>query len=97
MKTKQAPARPRVITPKQKKEAKERLEQRVAKVLEEFDGKPAAASVGVPVVAALCGCTVSTVWERARRNPNFPKPRKIGGRTLWNVGELRQLLQGKQA
>ncbi|MFM0210465.1 hypothetical protein PQQ96_23970 [Paraburkholderia sediminicola] len=80
-----------------KKEAKEREEQRVAKALEKFDRMPAAAGVGASVVAALCNCAVSTVWVRAARNPDFPKPRKIGGRARWNVGELRKLLQGEPA
>lgn len=64
--------------------------------LTNFDSLPNAAGVDVHTVAALCGCTVSTVWERSRRNA-LPKPRKIGGSTRWNVGELRKVLQGDPA
>ncbi|MFP3584145.1 transcriptional regulator [Paraburkholderia sp. SIMBA_055] len=56
-----------------------------------FDSLPSAAGVSDIVVAALCGCNVSTVWERAKRGA-LPKPIKIGGSTRWNVGELRKHL-----
>ena len=82
---------------KKKKEARERQQRRIALQLATFDSKPAAAGVDALVVAALCGCAVSTVWERSRRDADFPKPRKIGGRARWNVGELRELLQGEPA
>ncbi|SOE81321.1 transcriptional regulator, AlpA family [Caballeronia arationis] len=61
--------------------------------LKDFDELPNAAAVDVRTVAALCGCNIATVWERARRG-DFPRPRKIGGSTRWNVGELRKVLLG---
>ncbi|WP_061175803.1 helix-turn-helix transcriptional regulator [Caballeronia pedi] len=61
-----------------------------------FDSFPNAASVSDIVVAALCGCNVSTVWDRAKRG-DFPKPIKIGGSTRWNVGELRKYLTPETA
>ncbi|RQZ93668.1 transcriptional regulator [Burkholderia cenocepacia] len=64
--------------------------------LKNFDSLPNAASVDVHVVAALCGCSVSTAWKRSSRGA-LPKPRKIGGSTLWNVGELRAVLTGAHA
>ena len=59
--------------------------------LKKFDALPDAAAVDVRTVAALCGCSVAAIWARARRGA-FPKPRKIGGSTRWNVGELRKVL-----
>ncbi|MFP3709106.1 transcriptional regulator [Paraburkholderia sp. SIMBA_009] len=61
-----------------------------------FDAAPNAASVSDVVVAALCGCNVSTVWDRAKRGA-LPKPIKIGGSTRWNVGELRKHLMPEAA
>jgi predicted DNA-binding transcriptional regulator AlpA len=59
-----------------------------------FDSLPNAAMVDVKVVAALIDCNVSTVWTKAKHD-GFPQPRKIGGSTRWNVGELRAYLTGK--
>lgn len=56
-----------------------------------FDSLPDAAAVDVRTVAALCGCSIAATWDRARRGV-LPKPRKIGGSTRWNVGELRKVL-----
>ncbi|WP_250865612.1 AlpA family transcriptional regulator [Caballeronia sp. INSB1] len=64
--------------------------------LRNFDALPNAAAVDAKTVAALCGCNVSTVWDRANRGA-LPKPRKIGGSTRWNVGELRKVLTGEPA
>ncbi|MGF6636192.1 putative DNA-binding transcriptional regulator AlpA [Paraburkholderia sp. MM6662-R1] len=64
-----------------------------ANALKDFDDLPNAAGVPVKTVAALCACSVSTVWERAKRG-DLPKPIKIGGNARWNVGELRALLIG---
>lgn len=61
--------------------------------LKGFDELPNAAAVDARTVAALCGCNIATVWERCRRGA-FPSPRKIGGSTRWNVGELRRVLFG---
>lgn len=64
------------------------------KTLSRFDGMADAAQVDVKAVAALCGCTVSTVWDRARKG-TLPKPMKIGGSARWNVGHLRSFLRGE--
>jgi predicted DNA-binding transcriptional regulator AlpA len=61
-----------------------------------FDSLPNAAVVSVDTVAALCGCSVATVWNRTKRGA-LPKPKKIGQSTRWNVGELRQVLMGVAA
>lgn len=64
--------------------------------LKNFDSLPNAAAVDAKTVAALCGCNVSTVWDRSSRG-DLPKPLKIGGSTRWNVGELRKVLVGEPA
>ncbi len=64
--------------------------------LKDFDNLPNAAVVDDKTVAALIGCHVATVWERSKRGA-LPKPRKIGGSTRWNVGELRAVLMGAPA
>jgi predicted DNA-binding transcriptional regulator AlpA len=64
--------------------------------LKNFDSLPNAAAVNVRTVAALCSCNVATVWNRAKRG-DLPRPRRIGGSTLWNVGELRAVLMGEAA
>ena len=34
---------------------------------------------------------ISTVWMWSKTRPDFPKPRKLGGRvTVWDVSELDQ-------
>jgi predicted DNA-binding transcriptional regulator AlpA len=58
-----------------------------------FDTMPNAAFVRAPVVAALRGCSVNTVWRHSKQGL-IPKPRKIGPQvTAWNVGELRAAMQ----
>ncbi|WP_332459701.1 hypothetical protein [Burkholderia ubonensis] len=59
--------------------------------LTQFDELPDAATVDDKVVAALCSCNVSTVWDRVKKG-TMPQPIKIGGSTRWNVGQLRAFL-----
>ncbi|TDY23927.1 AlpA family transcriptional regulator [Paraburkholderia sp. BL6665CI2N2] len=67
-----------------------------ANALKNFDSLPNAAGVDVRTVAALCGCSTSTVWERAKRG-DLPEPIKIGGSARWNVGQLRKHLMPEAA
>lgn len=60
------------------------------RALEGFDKLPDAADVRLPVVAALHGISTVTVW-RWSKNGRLPQPRRCGGVTAWNVGELRRL------
>jgi len=60
----------------------------VPAALTNFDALPDAAEVRVPVVAALYGCSVATIWRRVR-NGDIPEPRRRGGITSWPVGPLR--------
>lgn len=66
---------------------------RHAKALAKFDELPDAAGVDDKVVAALCSCNVSTVWDRVKKG-TFLQPIRIGGSTRWNVGQLRSFLAG---
>ena len=61
--------------------------------LKNFDSLPDSANVRQPVVEALFGCSAATVWRMVKRGKL--KPRKLSERvTAFNVGELRQALQG---
>lgn len=65
--------------------------------LTQFDSLPNAAHVRLPVVKGLFGCSSATVWRRVKAR-EIPEPKKFGGRiTAWNVGELRQTLNGAQS
>lgn len=58
-----------------------------------FDSLPDSAHVRVPVVAALRGCTVNTVWRHVKLGL-VPAPKKLGPQiTAWNVGELREYMK----
>ena len=64
--------------------------------LKKVSDLPNEAGIDVKTVAALCGCSVSTVWERAKRGA-LPKPIKIGGSARWNLGQLRKCLMPEAA
>lgn len=73
------------------------LAQRAAipESLQHFDRLPDSAHVRQPVVEALYGCSSATIWRRVK-DGRIPAPRKLSDRvTAWNVGALRQALQGK--
>ena len=55
-----------------------------------FDTLPDAANVRLPVVCALNGITPVTAWRWARTGL-LPKPIKVGGAALFNVGDLRRV------
>lgn len=63
-----------------------------AAALKGFDALPDSAGVQAPVVGALFSTTVCTVW-RWSKDRVLPAPFKVGGTTLWRVGELRKLLR----
>ncbi len=48
--------------------------------------------IKVVEVAELCGCSVATVWRRARSGL-MPPPVKIGGTTRWSLIEISNYLQ----
>jgi predicted DNA-binding transcriptional regulator AlpA len=64
----------------------------IPEALTYFDSLPDSANVRVRVVAALCGCSIATVWRMVKRH-QLPAPRRTSERiTAWNVGELRHVL-----
>ena len=64
---------------------------RLSSAIENFDALPSSAFVRAPVVAALFGCCVATVWNWSKAGVLTPK--KISpGVTGFNVGELRKKL-----
>jgi predicted DNA-binding transcriptional regulator AlpA len=66
--------------------------------LQNFDSLPNAAHVRVDVLSGLLALSVCTTWRRARLDPSFPKPRKIGPQhTAWNVGDVRRYLEAATA
>jgi len=64
--------------------------------LKNFDFLPDSAYVRQPVVKGLCGCSDATIWRRVNSGL-LPKPQKLGSTTVWNVGELRTILNGGKA
>ena len=61
----------------------------IPSALRNFDDLPDSAEVRVPVVAALFGCSVATIWRRVRTG-ELPEPRRRNGVTSWPVGCLRR-------
>lgn len=57
--------------------------------LQHFDSLPDSAEVRIPVVAALYGCSVPTVWRRVRQGL-IPEPIRRRGITSFGVGDLRR-------
>jgi len=61
-----------------------------------FDSLPDSANVRQPVVEGLFACSSATVW-RWSKDGTIPAPRKLAPRvTVWNVGELRAVLNKRQ-
>ena len=61
-----------------------------------LDALPYAASLRVHEVSLLTSYSISSVWRRAKDDPTFPQPRKLGERlTVWNHGEVRRWLESK--
>jgi predicted DNA-binding transcriptional regulator AlpA len=69
------------------------MAQTAAPDLKSFNDAPDTAKVRVNTVAALFGVSIPTVWRRARAGL-IPAPHKIGGTTVWNVGDLKRALAG---
>lgn len=59
--------------------------------LQDFASLPDDAQISVKKVAVLLDAGVSTIWARVKRD-EFPRPRKFGRSTRWNVGEIRRHL-----
>ena len=61
--------------------------------LKQFSNLPDDAHVGQPVVEGLFCASPATVWRHVKAGI-IPAPRKFGGRSVWNVGQLRHALKG---
>jgi len=70
--------------------ASTRSERDIPEALRNFDSLPDSSHVRVPVVAALYGVAIMTVY-RWSKSGRLPAPKKLGPKvTAWNVGELRK-------
>lgn len=59
--------------------------------ISDFDQRPDAARVSLPVVCKLWDISPATAWRRVKGGL-IPKPRREGGSTRWLVGDLRAAL-----
>lgn len=60
-----------------------------------FDQLPDSALVSVKVFPEIAGIAVSTAWQRAKRDPSFPQPVKLGAKcTRFRVSEIRAFIRG---
>lgn len=67
-----------------------------ATALSEFDRLPDSAHVRMPVVSTLLAVSPATIWRWTRMG-KLPRSTRISGVTLWNVGELRKMLNLSQS
>jgi predicted DNA-binding transcriptional regulator AlpA len=64
----------------------------------QFDQLPDSALVPVNIFSAVLNAGDSTIWRRAKNEPNFPQPRRYGSKcTRWKVGDIRAFIAGKAA
>ena len=63
-----------------------------------FDQLPNSAMVPVKAFSAVLDAGDSTIWRRAKTEPDFPQPVRLGAKcTRWNVGDIRAFIAGKVA
>lgn len=63
-----------------------------------FSNLPDEAMVTVKTVATLLEQAPVTVWRRAKNDPTFPKPKRLGNRcTRWRAGDIRAFMSGVPA
>jgi predicted DNA-binding transcriptional regulator AlpA len=63
-----------------------------------FDQLPNSAMVSVKVFSALISAAESTIWRRAKLEPDFPQPNKLGEKcTRFKVGNIRKLIASEVA
>jgi predicted DNA-binding transcriptional regulator AlpA len=71
-----------------------RVKHDIATDLKQFDVLPDSAVIRLPVVAALFGCSYSTIWRGVKKG-TIPQPTKYLDRvTGWKVGQIREALKG---
>ena len=61
-----------------------------------FDQLPDDSLVDVPVLGAMLSCGESTVWARAKTDPDHPKPIMLSAScTRFRVGDIRRYIRLK--
>lgn len=56
--------------------------------LKVLDQLPDSARVRIGVVAALRACSIETVYRHIKQG-KIPRPEKLGGATVWRLGDVR--------
>lgn len=65
--------------------------------LSQFDKLPDSAMVPVKAFPVLAGIAVSTAWRRAKSEPSFPQPVRLGVKcTRFRVGDIRKFINAAQ-
>ena len=60
-----------------------------------FDQLPDSAMVTVKTLGAIIDAGNSTCWRRAKNEPTFPQPIRLGSKcTRFNVGAIRAFIAG---
>lgn len=60
-----------------------------------FSKLPDEARISAETFALLIDVHENTVWRRAKNDPSFPKPVKLGNRcTRFRVGDVRKFMEG---
>jgi predicted DNA-binding transcriptional regulator AlpA len=63
-----------------------------------FDKLPDAALVPVKAFSAVMDAGDSTIWRRAKTEPDFPQPIRLGTKcTRWKVGDIRAFIAARAA
>jgi len=81
-----------IITERQRNGPSENIVRRVQRTLEQFDSLPDDARIGIRVVSAVRGRSVASTWRDVTKG-RLPRPVKVGGSTLFRVGDVRASLK----
>ncbi len=66
--------------------------------ISKFENLPDEARVSAETFSVLLDVHLNTVWRRAKSDPSFPKPIKLGSRcTRFRVGDIRNFMKGAAA
>lgn len=66
--------------------------------ISKFENLPDEARVSAETFSVLLDVHLNTVWRRAKNDPTFPKPIKLGNRcTRFRVGDIRNFMKGVAA
>jgi predicted DNA-binding transcriptional regulator AlpA len=66
--------------------------------ISKFENLPDEARVSAETFSVLLDVHLNTVWRRAKNDPTFPKPIKLGNRcTRFRVGDIRNFMKGATA